>query len=167
MIKTSRLVLKAYEPEDQESMVKLLRNDEIKKTFMIPDFQRKADVIALFKRCLEFSVSGQHYERGIYLDKMLIGFINDVFIEGNSIELGYVIHPDFQNRGYATEALSAAIGDLFQKGFSEIIAGAFENNTASCRVMEKCKMTRTEREETIKYREQLRHCIYYSIKKPE
>lgn len=110
MIKTSRLVLKAYEPEDQESMVELLTNDEIKKTFMIPDFQ---------------------------------------------------------NRGYATEALSAAIGDLFQKGFGEIIAGAFENNTASCRVMEKCKMTRTEREETIKYREQLYHCIYYSIKKPE
>lgn len=167
MIKTSRLILKDYEDEDQDSMVALLTNEEIKKTFMIPDFQTRNEAIAMFKKYQGFSKSDSHYELGIYRSHELIGFINDVFVDGASIELGYVIHPDFHNNGYATEALAAAISDLFRRGYCEIIAGAFEENAASCRVMEKCKMTRIDREEMIRYHDQLHHCIYYSIKKAE
>jgi len=81
------------------------------------------------------------------------------------IELGYVIHPDFHSKGYATEALAAAIEDLFAKGFKEVMAGAFETNKSSCRVMEKCGMKLIDKEEDICYQGKLQHCIYYSIKK--
>ncbi|HNX15347.1 MAG TPA: GNAT family N-acetyltransferase, partial [Oscillospiraceae bacterium] len=70
--------------------------------------------------------------------------------------------PDFHNRGYATEMLAAVIEDLFQKGYSTVIAGAFENNRASFRVMEKCGMTRIEREDDIFYHNKKQHCLYYA-----
>lgn len=164
MIKTQRLTLKPFDDADQEGMIELLTNEKVKKTFMIPDFHSKEEVEALFKKLKEDSISKNHYERGIYLHNVLIGFINDVEVEGDKIELGYVIHPAFHNKGYATEALDAAINDLFQKGFSEVIAGAFEQNVPSYRVMEKCGMCRMDREEDIEYQGVLYHCIYYSIK---
>lgn len=132
---------------------------------MIPDFPTKKEGMAMFKKLKEYSLSESHYERGIYMKGIVIGFINDVEIEGNKIELGYVIHPDYHNQGYATEALKEAIKDLFQKGFSEIIAGAFEENVASYKVMEKCGMIRMEKEDDIEYHGHLYHCIYYSIKR--
>ena len=72
----------------------------------------------------------KRYERGIYLGDQLIGFVNTVEAEKSCIELGYVIHPAHHNHGYATEMLQAVIADLFEKGYHEICAGAFQENTA-------------------------------------
>ena len=165
MIKTDRLTLKAYSYEDQEKMIQLLTNDKVKETYMIPDFKTKEEAILMFKKLQVFSYSEEHYELGIYKDNELIGFINDVEIAGDKIEIGYVIEPKFQNRGYATEVLKAAIDDLFKRGFNKIIAGAFESNKASYRVMEKCGMKRIDKEEDITYHNRVQHCIYYGITK--
>jgi len=165
MITTRRLVLKPYSDKDQENMIELLTNEKIKETFIIPDFSTRDEAVAMFKKLQAFSCSENHYELGIYKNQYLIGFINDVYVDDTKIELGYVIHPDFHNKGYATEALGSAIEDLFQKGFSEIITGAFETNKASCRVMEKCGMERINKEEDMLYHGKLQHCIYFSIKR--
>ena len=37
-LKTERLLLKPYEECDREAMLALLYNDEIRQTFMLPDF---------------------------------------------------------------------------------------------------------------------------------
>ncbi|NLV51531.1 MAG: GNAT family N-acetyltransferase [Clostridiales bacterium] len=81
--------------------------------------------------------------------------------------LGYVIHPQFHGLGYAAEALSAVIIYLFDKGYRQIIAGAFENNVASIRVMQKCGMVQTDKTAMIPYRSEIHRCIYYSIKSPD
>lgn len=164
MIKTNRLVLKQYCDEDEKRMIELLTNDKIKETFMIPDFNSIDEAISMFKKIQSYSYSNDHYDLGIYLGENLIGFVNDVSIENEKIEIGYVIDPDFHNKGYASEALLAVINDLFNKGFKEVYAGAFESNIASFRVMEKCGMKRIDKEEDIKYKGKLHHCIYYSIK---
>lgn len=165
MIRTRRLFLKPYSDMDEDKMIELLTNEEIKKTYMIPDFNTKEEAVSMFEKIKLFSYSENHYELGIYLEDHLIGFINDVCMDDVKIELGYVIHPDFSNRGYAAEALAAAIEDLFQRGFKEVITCAFESNKASCRVMEKCGMKRIDREDDIFYQNKLQHCIYYSISK--
>lgn len=46
-------------------------------------------------------------------------------------------------------------------GYTEVVAGAFSENIASRRVMEKCGMTLTEQEEDIEYRGKTHHCVYY------
>lgn len=164
-IETKRLILKPYDDTDQEAMIELLMNEQIKKTFMIPDFSTPEEVVSMFKKLQEFSYSEDHYERGIYLGQQMIGFINDVEISEDKIELGYVVHPDYHNKGYATEALRKAIDELFQKGFNEVIAGAFEDNPASFCVMKKCGMVQIPKEEDILYRDEVRHCLYYSIRR--
>lgn len=165
MITTERLVLKPYCDKDMDRMIELLTNEKIKETFMIHDFKSRQEAEKMFWKLQENSLSEEHYEFGIYLENELIGFINDVEIEGKKIELGYVIQPDFHNKGYATEVLRAAIKDLFEKGFEEVITGAFVSNIASCRVMEKCGMVRIDKEEDIEYHGKVHHCIYYAIKK--
>lgn len=164
MLTTERLVIKPYEDCDEARMVELLTDETIKETFMIPDFASRAEAVAMFRKLQKYSYSEDHYEYGIYLQNELIGFVNDVCIEHGSIEIGYVIHPNFHNRGYATEMLSAVLEDLFERGFSTVIAGAFEKNRASFRVMEKCGMKRIEKEDDIVYHNELRHCLYYAKK---
>ena len=164
-IKTDRLVIKPYTESNEKEMLGLLTNAVIKETYMIPNFQTKEEAVALFRKLLDDSRSGKYLELGIYCDDRLIGFLNEVDKDGAKIELGYVIHPDFHGRGYATEALEAVIEELFCEDFREVIAGAFENNEASIRVMAKCGMSPLNKTEDIFYRGVNRHCVYYSIKK--
>lgn len=163
VLRTKRLEIKPYKDADQNAMIELLTNEKIKENFMIPDFETEKEIINMFKKLQAFSYSEEHYERGIYIENRLIGFVNDVEIGGGVIELGYVIHPEHQNKGYASEMLKAVIDELLRHGFHQIVAGAFENNAASIKVMQKCGMKKIAKEEDICYRGVLRHCYYYAV----
>lgn len=102
---------------------------------------------------------------GIYLDSVLIGFINNTDISNDEIELDYVIDPNYQNNGYATEAVRASIDALFGIGFKTIKIGAFEENIASIRLMEKCNLFKIQESEMIEYRNKKHNCVYYKIEK--
>ena len=134
---------------------------------MLPEFEDDAAAERLFRKILTCSHQEEHFERAIYLEDRLIGFLNDVEIQDGTVELGYVIHPDYQNRGYATEALTASIQELFRQGFSRIRTGYFEENPASGRVMEKSGMHPISRLDTIEYRGKLHKCLYFEIEKEE
>jgi RimJ/RimL family protein N-acetyltransferase len=165
MITTERLVIKPYSDEDQEDMVLLLMNEKVKESYVIPDFNTRDEAISMFKKIQKLSYSEDHYEFGVYKNNQLIGWVNDVYKDTVKIELGYVIHPDYHNNGYATEVLKAVIEDIFSRGFNEIITGAFETNKPSIRVMEKCGMKRIDQEEDMVYQGKLQHCVYYAIKR--
>ena len=166
-ILTARLCLRPFREEDMEALYGLLTNEEIKKTYMIPDFPSREAADKMCRRFVDLSLDEGHFVRGIYLENGLIGFLNDVEIRDGTIELGYVIHPDHWNRGFATAALQKAITQLFVLGYREIITGAFAENTASLRVMEKAGMVRMEKTDTIEYRGTTHSCIYYSIAKSD
>lgn len=163
-IKTERLELKPLSDLDCNSMMALFTNDEIKKTYMLPDFETKEQAEKLFLRMKENSISDSSYLVGIYFNQELIGFANEVEREENKIELGYVIDPKHHNHGYATEMLIAMIEELFSRGFLEVVAGAFEENPASMRVMEKSGMKRLDKVDEIEYRGVVHKCVYYSRK---
>lgn len=163
-IKTERLELKPLSDSDRDNMIELLTNNEIKKTYMLPDFESEEQAEKLFLRLKEGSLADKVYQVGIYLNGMLIGFANEVEREDDKIELGYMIHPEHHNQGYGTEMLKAMIEEMFARGFSEVIAGAFEENPASLRVMEKSGMTKLDKTDEIEYRGVLHKCVYYSKK---
>ena len=59
--------------------------------------------------------------------------------EDGSAEIGYGILPEHQGRGYATEAVGAAVSwALDQPGVTRVEAETEPGNTASQRVLEKC-----------------------------
>lgn len=164
-IETDRLVIKPIENDDEDDMIVLLTNESIKKTYMIPDFLSKQEAVSMFQKLLSLSHTESHLELGIYRNGKLVGLLNDVEMDRQKVELGYVIHPDFQGLGYATEALKAVILHLFQCGYDEIIAGAFVDNAASISVMKKCGMRIIEKTEDIEYHKEMHHCVYYAIRK--
>ena len=165
MIQTERLILKPVTEADQDAALDLLTNDLVKKTYMLPDFERREDSIPLFRRLVDLSNGTTRYLRGIYLQDHLIGYLNEVEKEEKSMEVGYLIHPDYHGKGYMTEALVAFIEDLFSLGLEEVIAGAFEGNAASERVMIKSGMKKMDRYDTVEYRNETHPCFYYHITK--
>ena len=164
-IRTERLELRPIVEGDREAMCALLTDDIIKQTYMLPDFPDADALERMFLRLCVLSEDESRFVAGIALNGGLIGFMNDVGMENGCIELGYVIHPAHHNCGYATEALRAAIGALFEKGFVRVEAGAFEGNTASLRVMEKCGMEKIDKTEPIEYRGKIYRCVYRAIER--
>ena len=72
------------------------------------------------------------------------GFQGRPSAEGE-IELGYGVHPDFRNHGYATEAARALLRWASeQPAVKRVIAHCDQDNIASQRVVEKAGMTRRE-----------------------
>lgn len=165
-IKTPRLIIKPITSIDEERLMDILINEEIAKTFMLPEFKNREDSRKLAQKIITNSDinNHEHLEYGIYLDDVLIGTINDVGFNDEEIEVGYLIHPDYQGKGYATETLKAIINEIGQMGFKRLIAGYFIENKASQRVMEKAGMTKTDIKEEIQYRGINHNCEYYEYR---
>ena len=130
---------------------------------MVPDLKTTEQVTALAETLISYSQieDVEHLAYGIYADDRLIGFINDCGMENDTIEIGYVIHPDYQGKGYATEAVHMMIKELLKIGFRKVKAGYFEENEASRRVMEKCGMKQLSYTDEIEYRGITHKCLYY------
>lgn len=165
MIQTERLKMKPFAAEDQKDMVRLLTDSVIKRTYMIPDYDSEEKIIRLFERMKALSYEEDRFVRGIYLSDKVIGMVNDVGIDGEKIEVGYMLDPEYYNQGYGTEMLKGVITYLFDRGFEEVLAGAFEDNIASRRVMEKAGMVQTDIVDEIEYRGVVHKCANYSLKK--
>ena len=165
MIQTERLVLRPMSPDDADAVVALLTDAEVGKSYMLPDFETPQQAYKLFDRLCALSKDEFRFVRGIYLDGVWIGMINDVEIKPPCIELGYALLPAYHGRGYATEALHGTIFALLSRGYTEIRAGAFEQNIASIRVMEKNGMRRIDHTEDITYRGETLHCVFYSYQR--
>lgn len=162
---SDRLVLKPIEEKDKKDFMEIVKNEQVKKTYMLPDFSNEEEEEKFFKKLHDFSLEKNRFVYGVYSKNKIIGFLNEVTKNNNEIEIGYFITPNEWNNGFATEALKTAIEELFRIGFDSVIAAHFENNLASGRVMQKCSMTKIEREETVTYRNNSYRCVYYQIKK--
>ena len=157
--------LRTFQEEHCQVLLEILTHPEVKKTYMLPDFETKEDAIPLFRRLMDLSHNPDRFVRGIFAGEEPVGFCNDVEVQDGTIELGYVIHPDHWGKGYATAALKLAMEELFSLGYREVITGAFEENPASLRVMEKAGMTPIDKVDDIEYRGRIHKCVYRVINK--
>ena len=164
-IKTERLQLKSLSEADAPALRELFTNEEVRKTYMVPDFKDENAFLKTFYHLQKLSLDEDGYTAGIFLGEELIGLFHKVEINGSSMEVGYAIHPRHHNQGYATEALRAGIAYFFEKGFSEVYAGAFKTNLASTRVMEKAGMRKTNMKASVDYRGKTYPCVYYSVRR--
>lgn len=163
LIKAENILLRPFAAEDENDALEIFLSDEVKKTYMLPDFKSKDEATALFQRIMKMSLDKDRIVYAIARGRKVIGFINEVDKGEDFIELGYVINPAYKNNGYATMALSASIKELKRMGYKTVKAGYFEENIASRRVMEKCGMTQISFTEEIEYRGKIHRCIYFEI----
>ena len=81
LLQTQRLVLKAFEECDRQRLMEIFFSEEIKKTYMIPDFSDEKHAEGLYHKLLDFSRSDDHFVYGIYVENSLIGYVNDCGIK--------------------------------------------------------------------------------------
>ena len=117
------------------------------------------------RRLMDLTRDPTRHRAGIFLQDGLIGIIHDVMQKEDTVEIGYALLPAYYNQGYCSEAFRGVIQWMWQHGFRKVIAGAFEENRASIRVMEKCGLTLQPETEEIDYRGKTHHCVYYGIER--
>lgn len=167
-IETARLLLRNYRTEDWER-VHIYGKDPVFSQYEAwgpntPEDTKKfiADMVAQSQTQPRYK-----FDLAICLkdSDLLIGGcgIRCEAPESSVSNLGWAINPEFQNKGYATEAARALIGFGFkQLGLAVIVATCDARNTASFKVMEKLGMKRVgllakEREQKGAKRDTLRY----------
>ena len=162
---TDRLVLKNLCIEDFDDLIRMIKDHLVNKTYLVQVPTTPEEEHNLLERLIKICESDKHFAYGIYFKNKLIGFINSVIIEDKKIEMGYFIDSNFWNQGFATEALSSVIKELFRIGFETVVCAHFKDNPASGRVMEKCGMIKNGITEPYTAKDGEHLLIYYEIKK--
>jgi len=136
VLETGRLVLRAPRHADVNAMVRLVNDRRIaENTMRIPHPYGVDDA--------ERFIATVNRQRGeatfaVTLDRELIG-VCGVEPREDGVEIGYWLGAPYWGRGYATEAVRAAIDHAFGAlGHDTLQAGARVSNPASRRVLEKC-----------------------------
>ena len=70
---TKRLILLKIEGADFDNLIGIFFNEEVKKTYMIPDFKSVDDALKLAERFRDLSKNYDRFVYGVYLDNRLIG----------------------------------------------------------------------------------------------
>ncbi len=162
-LQTERLTLRPLSEKDDLALYRILSDERVAMTYMVPSFATEEEGLKLARRLRALSSGERILVVGIYHNDTLVGLLNETERTAETVELGYVVDPAHQNHGYASEALTAVIEALFAEEFFEITAGAFEFNLPSIRVMQKCGMTKTKKKAVVEYRGKLQPCVYYSV----
>lgn len=112
-------------------------NKNITISFMLDEVETINEAKSEIEDVINNYSDNEYYYFAIRLNNKLIGVMKTY--ESDYLELGYAINEDYWNKGYATIALNL-VTDYFLKmdRIKKIILGAFSDNYASIRVMEKC-----------------------------
>lgn len=148
-LETERLLLRAFEDEDFDAVYGMRSLPEVARyTYWEP--QTETEAREALERRIGFRTlrtEGDVLALAAVL-KATGEVIGDVILEWVSREhalgeVGFIVHPDHQGHGYATEMtrplLRIALEDV---GLHRVIGRAEARNTASARVMEKLGMRR-------------------------
>lgn len=83
-------------------------------------------------------------------------------------EIGYILHPDYWGRGFATEALTAVIAHIFAHHAVEALKADIDpRNEASIRLLERLGFILTHRaQRTWLLGEEWCDSVYYALRRP-
>ena len=148
-IRTDRLLLRPFSEDDLDAMHDLQSREEVTRYLYWGPRSREevAEMLDRITKMTSFEAEGRAIRLAAVLPESgeLIGDISlrEVSREHRQGEIGFVVHPDHQGRGYATEAAAALIGLGFrQLGLHRIVGSADARNVGSTRVMEHLGMRR-------------------------
>ncbi len=148
-LETERLLLRSYEEGDLDAIADLLSIPEVMRYLFEEPLSREEAAATLYRRIpmRKIEREGDRLALVVTLREggTVIGTVNLTLRseEHRQGELGYVFHPDYQGRGYATEAARALLDSGFQTGrFHRIYGRCDARNISSARLMERLGMRR-------------------------
>lgn len=149
-VRTERLTLRDYRPDDLDALWRFERLPEVQRWLgWAPRTRAELD------DAMSSATTTTHVM--VLLDSVIIGHVmikpRDSWAQadvadrakGLEAELGWMFDPAAGGRGYATEAIRAVLGLCFETlGLRRVQAGCFYDNAASWRLMERIGMRREE-----------------------
>ena len=146
---TDRLVLRLFVEDDFAALYRMQSDDEVTRWLLwgarSPDEVRAA----LARKLTDGTLAADGDGLSLAVELRETGeTIGDAVIILRSVdnqqgEVGYIIHPDHQGRGYATETTVALLDIAFDEIELHRVCGRFEpRNVASGRVLERAGMRR-------------------------
>jgi RimJ/RimL family protein N-acetyltransferase len=146
-IRTERLTLRRLRDADFEPLCRIHGSADVARWLMWEPREPAAVRVALDRKMRETQIAGtgDALSLAIELDGALIG---DCVLWMTSMddlqgELGYILDPEHQGQGYATEAAAALLRIAFEELRLHRVVGRIEpRNTGSGRVLERIGMRR-------------------------
>ena len=146
---TERLLLRAFEPADEGFLWDLYSRPEVHR-WLYSTALESDGLAALLERRIGESVL---HTEGVPLRLAVVeaatrAVIGDVALTAAAVahargEIGFVFHPDWGGRGYATEAAARLLQLGFEEaGFHRIVGRLEARNEGSARVMERVGLRR-------------------------
>ena len=143
VIETDRLIMMFITEEDKHDLFMNICHDRPVLDYYLAnyvEYEKDSPV----GRWIRYYTEARLYGFAVRLKSTgeTIGFLNQVRVEPylDLTELGYAFGSRHWGKGYATEALSAAIDFFFGLGYKTVECGFIKENVASGRVMQKCGM---------------------------
>ena len=147
-IETERLLLRPFEPGDLELVHDMHSREDMLRWLYEEAGTLESDRAWLEcrRRRVRFALPGDGLGFAAALhDGTLVGDVSLTLCsaEHRQGEIGFLVHPDYQGRGYATEAARALLDLAFDTFWLHRVVGRLEaRNVASARVLEKLGMRR-------------------------
>lgn len=144
-IKTERLLVRRFQRWDGRACLRMLSSSDVmryipEEPYSILDVQR---LIASARREVFPSRLAVSLRPGVTLVGALM--LAPARKQPATRELGYIIAPGYQGRGFATEAVTAVLDYGFRElNLERVIACCTAENTASIRILEKVGFQLTE-----------------------
>ena len=145
---TERMLLRPYTDDDLAAFTDLHGRDDVARYLpwetRTPDESRAAlerhRAMELTKDGDGITLAATDRETGRLVGEFVL-FLRSLEHRGG--EIGYVLHPDFQGRGYATEGARASLELAFDvMGMHRVVARIDARNTGSAAVLERLGMRR-------------------------
>jgi RimJ/RimL family protein N-acetyltransferase len=137
MIITPRLNVRAFQPEDGEHLFAYLSNGDVYRF----EPGEPVNLQQAQKTAIEFASSPDFWAVVLRSEQQVIGQIYLHQIEPHHLttwELGYILNPAYQRRGYAGEAVSGLLRGAFATGaIHRVIAHCNPENVPSWKLLER------------------------------
>lgn len=164
-VETDRLIIDDIRPSDRENyFINISHDKKVLETFVcryqddldtfdFDNYPGRTDLFAIREKSNNALI-------GIFVEC-------EVDRENKSLEIGYGLGSRHWGKGYMTEVVKAMLSYYFtETEFQTVYASFFPENTASKKVMEKCGMTFSHRNENeFTYLGKERDLIYYKIER--
>ena len=143
-LRTPRLVLRAFRPQDVDALLVIHSDPEAVRYVPYPPRDR-AGVVAVLERKVastRLAAQGDLLELAVTLadDDTVIGDLLLALrsVEHETLEVGYIFSPAWGGRGYATEAVRALLDLAFgELGARRVVARVDARNSASRALLER------------------------------
>ncbi|WP_162164096.1 GNAT family N-acetyltransferase [Acholeplasma hippikon] len=143
---TNRLLLRPLTLNDLDTKHDYAK-DEVSNQYMLflPKLRIEETLLSLQNAVYNWENNNpDNYEFAIVFEDKHIGEIGLYRLNSDEAELGWVLHKDYQNKGFVTEAAFEILTLAKRINFKKVVAHCDERNLPSRRVMEKLGMIENE-----------------------